>query len=73
MILVQGETEKTLETGSPIYETTCGAETLFQIREGKGTFRNSIRAGVGQWWHRSVTPALGRVVSSRPACLLSKL
>lgn len=28
---------------------------------------------MGQWQHRSVMPALGRVVSSRPACLLSKL
>lgn len=47
VVSVQGETEKTPEAGSFIYENMCGAETSFQIREQKGDFRTTLEQGWG--------------------------
>lgn len=47
VILVQGETEKTPEAGSLIYETMCGAETLFQSEKEKGLLETALEQGWG--------------------------
>jgi hypothetical protein len=47
VVFAQGETEKTPEAGSLVYENFHGAETSFQISEGKRAFRNYIGAEVG--------------------------